>query len=106
MISSRTELTQVVQHSLVLRASADLLERWDRHRSQEADDDNNDHDFYERKALGGFDVSHVDVFFNNNIRPKTRQEQVDQAVDGVPASAIPQITCSLIIQNFGVFSSN
>ena len=39
----------------------DFLERWDSHRGQEADDDDNDHDFNEREALGG-----VIQFFHMN----------------------------------------
>ena len=39
-----------VEHRFVLGGLADFLKRGDRHRGQQADDDNNDHDFNECEA--------------------------------------------------------
>jgi hypothetical protein len=53
LVGRGRKLASIVQHGLVLRRLTNLLERRNRHRSQEADDDNDDHDFDEREALVG-----------------------------------------------------
>ncbi len=52
LVGACRELAGVVQYGLVLRVCPDLLEGWDRHSGQEADDDDDNHDFDEGKALG------------------------------------------------------
>jgi hypothetical protein len=51
LVGRAGHLAGVVEDRLVLRRDADLLEGRNRHRSQKADDDNDDHDFNEREAF-------------------------------------------------------
>jgi hypothetical protein len=53
LVSGRSELTHVVQDGLVLRRGPNLLECRDRHRGQEANDHDDDHDFHQGEALPG-----------------------------------------------------
>ena len=63
LVGPGLNLAEVVDHGLVLGAGADFLERGYGHGGQEADDDHDDHDFYEGETLvglfhmlAGFDV--------------------------------------------------
>ncbi len=59
LVSCRAKLAQIVKDGFVLRAGAHLLERGDRHRGQEADDDDDNHDFNEGETLGlGLELLH------------------------------------------------
>jgi len=52
LVSSGGELAKVIRDSLVLGVGANLLERGNRHSGQEADNDDNDHDFDKGETLG------------------------------------------------------
>jgi carbon-monoxide dehydrogenase small subunit/xanthine dehydrogenase small subunit len=51
LIGGGSELACIIEHGLVLRRRTDLLERGNCHRGEQADDDDNDHDFDEGKSV-------------------------------------------------------
>jgi len=66
LLRSGRNLTGVIVHLAMDRVLTNFLERGDRHGGQEADDDDNDHDFDEGEALGG-----VIEFFHMNYKEST-----------------------------------
>ena len=64
LLSSGSQLTGVIVHRRLARVQTNALEGRDRHSSQEADDDNHDHDFNEGKTLlGCFFMHNIDSYF-------------------------------------------
>jgi hypothetical protein len=62
LIGSCSHLAGIIEDRLVLRGDADLLKCGNRHGRQQADDDDNDHDFNEGKSsarAGTGNVFHI-----------------------------------------------